>query len=155
PEPSRTLVLEKYREAIDAGRTVSWDEVTTYPTGARHGEVTITPIFDPQGRCTHIVGTVHDVTARKHAEEERRQLMAQLHQAQRLQALGTLAGGIAHDFNNILTAIIGNTQLALESARSAGFDTQPLDEVQTASQRATSLVRQILTFSQKQQPERE
>ena len=155
PEPSRSLVRAKYAEAIEFGRTVRWDEVTIYPSGSKHGEVTITPIVDDTGVCTHLVGTVHDLTARAQAEEERRQLTAQLQQAQRLQALGTLAGGVAHDFNNILSAIVFNTERALEQARTAHVQTQPLEEIQTATERATALVRQILSFSQHQEPERE
>jgi PAS domain S-box-containing protein len=155
PEPSRSLVREKYAEAMRLVRTVSWDEVTTYPSGSKHGEVTITPIVDETGTCTHLIGTVHDVTARTQAEEERRRLTAQLHQAQRLQALGTLAGGIAHDFNNILSAIIVNTELAFEHARAARLETQTLEEIRVASERATALVRQILGFSQNQESERE
>jgi PAS domain S-box-containing protein len=62
PEPSRSLVLWKYREAVSQRRTVRWDEVTEYPAGKRYGEVSVTPVFDAAGRCTTLVGTVHDVT---------------------------------------------------------------------------------------------
>ena len=152
PEPSRPLVREKYAEALRLERTVRWDEVTTYPSGAKHGEVSITPIKDETGACTHLIGTVHDVTARVEAEHERLQLTAQLHQVQRLQALGTLAGGIAHDFNNILSAIVVNTEVALQQAAAAALDTEPLEAIQTASERAAALIRQILSFGQKQEP---
>jgi PAS domain S-box-containing protein len=62
PEPSLTLVLSKYREAITERRTVRWVEVTDYPSGKRYGEVSATPVVGPDGRCTSLVGTVHDVT---------------------------------------------------------------------------------------------
>jgi two-component system cell cycle sensor histidine kinase/response regulator CckA len=71
----------------------------------------------------------------------------QLTQTQKMEAMGILAGGIAHDFNNVLGGIIGYTDLAL---RRADKDTQLkkyLDQVLTASRRATDLVKQILTFS--------
>ena len=55
-----------------------------------------------------------DITERKHAEEERIRLEAHLREAQRTQVLGLVAGGVAHDLNNILTAIKGNTKLAIE-----------------------------------------
>jgi PAS domain S-box-containing protein len=67
PEPSLSLVLEKYRTAIREQRTVRWEEATDYPTGKKYGEVSITPILEPDGTCSTLVGTVHDVTADVHA----------------------------------------------------------------------------------------
>lgn len=69
PEPSLSLVLSKYREAIAEGRTVRWEEVTEYPTGRKYGEVSISPVIDASGRCTSLVGTVHDVTALRQHDE--------------------------------------------------------------------------------------
>jgi len=69
PEPSRSVVLAHYRRAIRERRTLHWDEVTAYPVGKKYGEVTVTPIFDSSGVCTHLVGTVHDVTERRQAEQ--------------------------------------------------------------------------------------
>jgi PAS domain S-box-containing protein len=147
PEPSRSLVLGKYRDAI-AGRTqLRWEEITPYPTGVKHGEVTVCPIFDDAGRCTTLVGSVHDITAIRNAEAERRELEVRLQQSQRLQSLGTLASGIAHDFNNILAAIVSNTELALEDPAHAR---DHLGEIQRASQRAVQLVRRILSYGRKQ-----
>lgn len=68
PEPSCTMVLKNYREAIKTGKTVSWEETSVYPTGARHGEVAVTPAFDKKGKATRLFGIVHDITARKNAE---------------------------------------------------------------------------------------
>lgn len=62
PEPSLSLVLHHYREAIRERRTVRWEEKTEYPTGTKYGEVSVTPIVDADGRATHLVGTVVDVT---------------------------------------------------------------------------------------------
>ncbi|MEN8141028.1 MAG: response regulator [Thermodesulfobacteriota bacterium] len=79
---------------------------------------------------------------------------AQLRQAQKMEAIGTLAGGIAHDFNNILTAIVGYNELALFSCRDEqmrGF----LSEVQQGAERAGDLVQQILTFSRKGEQEQQ
>jgi PAS domain S-box-containing protein len=69
PEPSRSLVLWKYREAIEQRRTVRWDEVTEYPTGKKHGQVSVTPILDADGHCTMLLGTVHDVTEERNRAE--------------------------------------------------------------------------------------
>ena len=85
------------------------------------------------------------------AEEisQRKQLEEELRQAQKLEALGTLAGGIAHDFNNILSAIFGYTGLAMQRL---DMDSEPgrhLEQVRRAAERARMLVQQILTYSRK------
>jgi len=95
-----------------------------------------------------------DVTEQKAAEQQQKQLEEQLRQAQKLDALGTLAGGIAHDFNNILGAIISYSELSkLDNPDNASLG-QYLDEILTASGRAATLVRQILSFSRRQKEER-
>lgn len=68
PEPSCSLVLKKYREALRTKHAVRWEESTKYPTGVRHGEVTVTPILNADGKVMHLAGVVHDITARKEAE---------------------------------------------------------------------------------------
>lgn len=88
-----------------------------------------------------------DITERIRAEEERTRLELQLRQAQKMEAIGTLAGGIAHDFNNILAAILGYTELATYDLPEASVTWQNLQEVLKAGQRAKGLVQQILTFS--------
>src|SRR5215469_16492535 len=76
PEPSLTMVLGKYRQAIDENTTVVWEETSDYPTGRLTGEVSVVPVFGNNGNCTHLVGSVHDITERKRAEEERSHLAA-------------------------------------------------------------------------------
>ncbi len=68
PEPSLTLVLDKYKQAIQGKTIVRWEETTDYPTGRFTGEVSIAPIFDKEGSCTHLVSAVHDITDRKQNE---------------------------------------------------------------------------------------
>ncbi|MCF8056531.1 MAG: PAS domain S-box protein [Desulfocapsa sp.] len=94
-----------------------------------------------------ILALARDISKRLQLEDE-------LRQSQKMEAIGTLAGGIAHDFNNILTAILGYTELAqmkLEKTSPAFFN---LQQVEKASKRARELVKQILTFSRKQQLEK-
>lgn len=154
PEPSRALVLSKYQEAIARGAPVSWEEVTPYPSGLCYGEVTVAPFVDADGRCTNLIGTVHDVTARRRAEIERHELEARFHHAQRNQALGTLSAGIAHDFNNMVAAMLMNTEVALAPATDPAAVRENLVEIRVAGRRAQELVRRILDFSRSQEPRR-
>ena len=70
-----------------------------------------------------------------------------------MEAIGTLAGGIAHDFNNILAAIIGNAEIALDDVQSGSSVHHNLEQIFKASQRAKDLVKQILTFSRRDNQE--
>ena len=99
--------------------------------------------------------TVVDITARKRAEAEREQLQAQLFEAQKMEAIGTLAGGIAHDFNNILGIILGYAELTLMDVPHDSVVHARLLKVLDAGKRARDLVRQILTFSRRTDQQRQ
>ncbi|MEN6343051.1 MAG: PAS domain S-box protein [Methanospirillum sp.] len=75
-EPSLSVVLEKFRQAIEEKSVVSWEETSLYPRGEVIGEFRIAPMVDRAGTCTHLIGSVHDITERKRAEE-RMQTMVQ------------------------------------------------------------------------------
>ena len=107
-------------------------------------------ISDPgTGAPLFLANVSLDITERKRAEEERKKLEAQLIQAQKMEALGTLAGGIAHDFNNILSAIIAYAERGVHFVSDPDKAQKNLDEVLKVSGRARDLVKQILAFSRR------
>ena len=91
-----------------------------------------------------------EISERARVEQALRESQAQLRQAQKLEAIGTLAGGIAHDFNNLITVITGYTQLALMRTEAATPEAADLRQVIEASDRAANLTHQLLAFSRKQ-----
>ncbi len=105
-----------------------------------------------QGSITTIFA--RDLTAKKLAEAQRIALETQLRESQKMQAMGTMAGGIAHDFNNILSAILGNVDLAKQDTPTDSAALVSLQEIDKAGRRARDLVRQILTFSRNEPPKR-
>ncbi len=90
-----------------------------------------------------------DISERKRAEQERQHLEQMLLQAQKMESIGRLAGGIAHDFNNLLTGIGGHAELALRRAPTAELH-DDLQEILRATQSASELTGQLLTFSRRQ-----
>jgi hypothetical protein len=115
-------------------------------------EIGLTPVATEEGMF--ILASIVDISARKAAETEHRRLEEELRQAQKLEAIGTLAGGIAHDFNNILFGIMGYTEL-LGKATAPEQTAEYLGEVIRAAQRGRDLVDRILVFSRRQPSERQ
>jgi len=88
PEPSLAMVVGRYRQAIEGNATVLWEETSDYPIGRLTGEVSVVPVVDDKGTCTHLVGSVHDITERKRAEAALRESEARLKTAERLAHVG-------------------------------------------------------------------
>jgi PAS domain S-box-containing protein len=101
------------------------------------------PERDNTGDVTHVMLIARDVTARKHLETH-------LAQAERLDSIGKLAGSISHDFNNLLTAIIGNTEIAIRSLEPDHRVRADLSEILDVARRASALTRQLLSFARRQ-----
>jgi len=105
---------------------------------------------DASGRVKRMSGSIMDITERKHAEAEQAYLEQRLREAEKLEALGTLAGGIAHDFNNILNAILGYGDMAHRAAPEGSALQRHAGNVLVAARRAKTLVDHILDYSRSQ-----
>ncbi len=112
----------------------------------------ISLLHDAAGRPSCFLGIVQDIDERKKAEEERSRLQQQLFQAQKMEALGTLAGGIAHDFNNLLSVMLGFASLARQRLPSDDPLQDSMGMIELSAQRAAELTRQLLGFAR---PERQ
>jgi two-component system, cell cycle sensor histidine kinase and response regulator CckA len=110
------------------------------------------PVRDNAGAINYLIPEGRDISEQKRAEKEKEDLQARLLQAQKLEAIGTLAGGMAHDFNNILQAMSGYLSLFLMKAP-AELDVSYLKQTESMIERAASLTRSMLAFSRQQQAE--
>ena len=102
--------------------------------------VTLSALHGRQGELEGVIAIVRDITAQREVEQ-------QLHQSEKLTALGQLAGGIAHDFNNLLQAILGYAQLMKQNPRDAEFLNRSLNVVESAALDGSETVRRIQTFA--------
>ena len=146
PEAAKTI--RGLHERALAGEPILFETQLVRRDGTRYElELRGVPVLHRGEK--HVLYMGRDVTARRRAEGQRRELESQLLQAQKMEAIGHLTGGIAHDFNNILASIMGNTGLALE--RPAVNDDPRLgdylEQVQKACRRARELIQQMLEFS--------
>ncbi len=107
-----------------------------------HTRITVVPVFDESGGVIGYQGVIQDVTELKHTEKERAKLEARLRQAQKMEAVATLAGGIAHDFNNLLFSIMGSVELAIHSA--AESQLQQLSRAHHSCMEAKKLIHRFL-----------
>jgi signal transduction histidine kinase/ActR/RegA family two-component response regulator len=134
----------------------SWLCVPMWLAGKRVGSLSLETVSVEKHWANHDIALLRtgaelfaNAIARERHESEREALEARLAQAQRLEALGTLAGGIAHEFNNILGAILGNGEMALAAISGRGPARRYLQQVMTAGHRAQAIIDQVLAFGRR------
>jgi PAS domain S-box-containing protein len=139
PKVERIVQLQ-----MQGGGAWNYEHRVVRPDGSvRVIEVTSEPVLDDAGRAIRIIGSVQDITERRHLEQ-------QLREAQKLEAIGRLAGGVAHDFNNLLTVILGFTETMLESLPPGDDHHTSAEQIRTAARRAAGLTQQLLAFGRRQ-----
>ncbi len=137
----RPELYEEMWRTIQAGRNWQGELTNRRKDGTLfQASMTISPIFESQGRLTHFVGIQRDIT-------EHKQLERALLQAQKMQSVGTLAGGVAHEFNNLLAGINGYAALGLRERGAGPTLREFLQHIVDLSERAALLTRQLLAFA--------
>jgi PAS domain S-box-containing protein len=151
--------LESMRKEIAKGGVGPYESIGLKKDGTRFPMEIRVREAEYKGRKVR-VAAIMNITERKKAkddarimDEDRQRMEAHLRQAQKMEAIGTLAGGIAHDFNNTLGAILGYTEMAMMEVPQEDKAHYYLERVLKASERAKDLVKQILTFSRQSKKE--
>ncbi len=149
PSPEKEKVAEEFQEIKRNRQSFALlENVNQHKDGRLVTlESSGVPVIDADGKFRGYRGIDRDISERKTLEER-------LRQAQKMEAIGTLAGGIAHDFNNILTGIFGYAELAKLKMVGDGEVTKDLDQILQGARRAKDLVSQILTFSRQSKQEK-
>jgi PAS domain S-box-containing protein len=145
----REIIRKAFGCALEHAKPFDLELSVVKPSGEQAWVRTIGQPEVRDGRILRVYGNIMDITDRKRLEQEQERVRAQLRQAQKMEALGTLAGGIAHDFNNVLGIIMGYTEMAKLELEPKHPVVANLDEILGASNRAKALVKQILAFSRR------
>ncbi len=142
-DESYEMLAKDIRHVIAKGETWQGKIIEKKKDGSNYPTMlTISPIRNELGKITHHVGVHEDLSKLQEMEER-------FYQAQKMEAVGTLVGGIAHDFNNMLAGITGNLYLARKAAKEQFQITEKLGRIETLTARAADMIKQLLTFANK------
>jgi PAS domain S-box-containing protein len=151
PPEWRALTADRLAVLKATGIPVRYDKEYITKDGRRVPvELLVHIQRDPNGEPLYYYAFVTDLSERRKAENERRNLQNQLHQAQKMEAIGALAGGVAHDFNNLLSIILGYGELVIGELPEDHGLAAPIRQILQAGIRGRELTRQLLAFSRKQ-----
>jgi len=132
-------------------KVLDW-ELTRKDGSVRIVEISVSLMKDENKKPTGFRGVARDVTDRRLRERERKRLEAQLLQAQKMEAIGTLAGGVAHDLNNILSGIVSYPELLLMEIPAGSPLRRPLLTIQNSGEKAATIVQDLLTLARRGVP---
>jgi PAS domain S-box-containing protein len=147
-ERDHPMAREHLRRVLDEGAVIEFEVEGRDGVDPNLYSVRAGPI-ERDGAIWGVAAVVTVLTERRRAEAERVQLLEQLNEARRLEALGRLSGGIAHDFNNLLTVILGSVEMVLRKPHEPALAGR-LEEIASAATRAANLTRQLLAFGRQQ-----
>jgi PAS domain S-box-containing protein len=146
-------LAEKYRaddaEVMATRRGKGVEELLSEVTGTIWVETFKAPIFNLRKEVTGTTGLARDITERKRAEDEKRNLEGRLIRAEKMEALGILAGGVAHDLNNVLGVIVGYAELLLQMEDKSSPIRPQLEAMMKGGQRAAAIVEDLLTLARR------
>jgi two-component system, cell cycle sensor histidine kinase and response regulator CckA len=143
PESERPITGQKLEEMFRTGRPVTFETLRLTKAGdVRNVIVSAAIALGRNYTSREMVVNITDITERKQFEDR-------LQQAQKMQAMGTLAGGIAHDFNNLLTPLMGYAEMLTDDLPADSPAQEKAAEIFSAGSRAKELVNQILAFSRR------
>lgn len=148
PEPSLSIVLGHYETAIKTKSSVSWEEITPYPTGTKIGEVRIAPIYDNNDNCKILIGSVHDITEIRNYSKKLEESMEKI--AQKNYELEQLGYVTSHDLQEPLNTIQSFSMLLKEELKGLQSDKVSLEYVEfisSATKRMKMLLNGILNYN--------
>jgi PAS domain S-box-containing protein len=135
-------VNSRYQTCVEKRETIHYEEELDLANGKVTFSTSLVPLEGPDGRIHRIIGVGRDMS-------EQKKLQKQLLQAQKMEAIGTLAGGVAHDFNNVLQVVLGYSELLLSDMDLPPVCLSDLLKIHEAAKRGADLVQRLLTFSRK------
>jgi PAS domain S-box-containing protein len=145
PPDAAEVRRQKSLEVIRTGKAICFED----EAGGKVFSNSVHPVCGADGRVVQLVFYSQDISEEKRSEEERKKLTVQLQQAQKMEAIGTLAGGIAHDFNNLLMAIQGNVSLILFDMEAAHPHHRILVNIENLIRSGADLTSKLLGYARR------
>jgi len=142
-------IADEYGQVMAKAQTLVTEEMVRVGQESAWAEVHKIPIRDQDGQVYRVITIIHDISERKRAERQRRQLEENLERASRLESLGVLAGGVAHDLNNLLGPLVAYPELILADLPDDSPIREDVTQIKHAAERATAVVQDLLALARR------